>query len=493
MAELVYAPVLGTGSSRIKSSSLFLPTKIMKVTVESKKGLKTNLKVVVDKKTIEDKIQIRLTELSKTVNIKGFRPGKVPVSVLKRQFNKAIYGEVLEKVLQETSKTAIEEKKLKIAGQPKIDLKSYGEGKDLNYTLEIDELPEIKIKPLENIKFTEYEINISDIEIKKQIDEIAKNQNNFVEKNENEIAENSNLVSFDYKATIENKSFEGGEGKNTQIVLGKDLFIKGFDKQILGAKKNQVKEVVVNLPENYPTKEFANKKASFKCKIISIKKSSPTKIDDLFAKNLGAKDLKDLKKLISKQIQNQFKMNLDAISKEEILNQLEKSHEIKIPDNLVEQELTLISQGLKKEEVEKNKSKSEKIAKRRIKLGLILNELGEKNNLKVNEEELKSEIQKQVQSMPGQQKQVLEYYQKNPSATANLRGSIYEEKVINLIKNKSKQTKKIISIKEAEKIIKDQHKHHDHNHDHDHSDNKESKKPKKTVKSQSNKKKIRKK
>jgi len=459
----------------------------MKVTVDSKKGLKTNLNVFVDKKTIEEKIGARLVELSKTINIKGFRPGKVPTDVLKRQFGKAVYGEVLEKVLKETSTQALEEKKIKAAGQPKLDLKSYGEGKDLNYTLEIDELPIIKLKPLDNIKFTDYEIKVTEEETKKRVNDIAKNQNNFVEKNENDSAQEGDLISFDYKATVENKSFEGGEGKNTQIVLGKDLFIKGFDKNLLGCKKNQEKEIVVSLPENYPKKEFANKKASFKCKILNLKKPAPIKIDDTFAKNLGAKDLNNLKELITKQIQSQYKMNLDAISKDQILNQIEKLHEIELPQNLIDQELAIISQGLKKEDVEKNKKQSEKIAKKRIKLGLILNELGEKNNLKVDENELRNEIQKQIQSMPGQQKQIMEYYQKNPSAAASLRGSIYEEKIIKLIKSKSKQTKKIISIKEAELLFKEQHESHDHFKE------QESKKPKKTAKPLEKKKKIRKK
>ena len=204
----------------------------MKVTVDSKKGLKTNLKIFVDKKSIDEKIGIRLAELSKTVSIKGFRPGKVPTDVLKRQFGKAIYGEVLEKILKETSTQALKEKNIKAAGQPKLDLKSYGEGKDLNYTLEIDELPLVKLNSLDAIKFTNYEIKVSEDETKKRINDIAKNQSNFKDKKETEPAENDDLVVFNYNATIENKSFEGGDGKNTQIVLGKDLFIKGFDKQL---------------------------------------------------------------------------------------------------------------------------------------------------------------------------------------------------------------------------------------------------------------------
>ena len=459
----------------------------MKVTVESKKGLKTNLKVFVDKKTINEKIESRLNELRKTANLKGFRPGKVPVAVLKKQFGKAVYGEVLEKILRETSAKAIEEKKIKVAGQPKLDLKSYGEGKDLNYNLEVNELPSIKLQPLENIKFMNYEIKVTKDEIEKRINEIAKNQNKFKDKGDNETATNGDLVVFDYNATIDNKKFEGGDGKNTQIVLGKDLFIKGFDKQLLGVKKNQERNVVVILPENYPKKEFSNKEAKFNCKIKNIKKPEPIKVDEDFAKNLGAKNLEDLRQLVDKQIVNQYKISLDAISKENILNQIEKLHKIDVPENLIEQEMNLLSRGLKKEDFEKNKVESEKIAKKRIKLGIILNELGEKNNLKVNDQELQNEIQKQIQSMPGQQKQVLDYYQKNPSAAVSLRGSIYEEKIINLIKEKSKETKKPISTKEADRILKEHHESHEHFKE------EETKKTKKTPKSVKKKKTNRKK
>jgi trigger factor len=465
----------------------------MKVTVGSKKGLKTNLNVFIDKKTIDEKISTRLTELSKTINLKGFRPGKIPIDVLKRQFGKAVYGEVLENILKETSSKAIEEKKIKIAGQPKLDLKSHGEGKDLNYTLEIDELPSVKLQPLDKVKFTDYIINVTEEEANKKIEEIAKNQNNFKDKNESETAKDGDLVIFNYKATIENKNFEGGEGKNTQIILGKDLFIKGFDKQLLGVKKNEKKNVTAVLPENYPKKELVNKKANFECQIVNVKKSEAVKIDDTFAKNLGAKDLKDLRLLVTKQIQNQYKMTLDSIAKEDLLDQISKLHDINLPENLVQQELTLITQGLKKEDSEKNKKNNEKIAKKRIKLGIILNELGENNNLKVEEDELKNEIQKQIQSMPDQQKQLMEYYQKNPSAASTLRGSIYEEKIINLIKKKSRKTTKTISTNEADQFIKKQHTKHDHPHEHNHPHEEESKKPKKVSKSSKKTKKIRKK
>ena len=430
----------------------------MKVTIDSKKGLTTDLRVTVDKKTINDQIIGRFEELKKTVNLKGFRPGKVPVEILKRQFGKAVYGEVLDKVLKESSTKALEDKKIKVVGQPKIDLKSHGEDKDLEYTIHVEQLPKIKTKGIEEIKITNYEIKTTNIDIDKRIKDIAKNQNNFKDKKAEETAVQGDLVVFDYKATIDKKDLKGGEGKNTQIILGKDLFIKGFDKQLIGVKKQKEKIVDVTLPDNYPHKEYSNKKAKFVCKIINIKSPEEIKINDEFAKTLGAKDLNDLKIIVSKQIQEQYKNTLDTITKKEILDQLDKFQDVQIPENLIQQETELLNQGRQKEEIEKNKKLNEETAKKRIKIGLILNEFGEQNNLKVNEEEIKSEIQKQIQMMPNQAKQITEYYQQNPSAVASLRGGIYEDKIISLIKEKARSTKKTISIKEAEKIILDQNK-----------------------------------
>ena len=425
----------------------------MKVTVNSKKGLKTDLKVFIDKKTMNGYLSEKYNELKKTVVLKGFRPGKVPVDILKKQFGKTIYGEVLDKVLKETSMKALEEKKIKAAGQPKIDLKIFGEDKDLEYIIQVEQLPNVEIKDLKNIKINDYDIKVTDKDINNRIEQIAKNQNNFEEKKNNETAEIGDLVIFDYKATINENVFEGGEGKNTQIVLGKDLFIKGFDKDLIGAQKNKDKIVYAILPENYPNKKYSNQKAKFICKILTIKRPIDTKIDNQFAKNLGAKDLNDLKKLISKQIADQYKQSLFAITKKEILYQIEKFKDIDIPDSLVAQEIEIISQGMNKDEKEKQKKEHERLAKKRIKTGLILNEFGEQNNLKVNEEEIKNEIQKQIKMMPGQEKMLMEYYQKNPSAVSSLRGGIYEDKIISLIKENAKPEKKSISISEAEKII----------------------------------------
>ena len=426
----------------------------MKVTVENKKGLQKDLKVFIDKKTISGYMDEKYNEIRKDVVLKGFRPGKVPTEILKRQFGKAVYGEVIDKVLKDTTTKALEENKIKPAGQPKIDLKSFGEGKDLEYIITVTELPNIDVSSINKIKVDDYEVKIDNTETDKRIDQIAKSQNNFKEVDEKYAAKTKDLVAFDYKATVDGNDFEGNEGKNTQLVLGKDLFIKGFDKQLEGVKKNDTKKVEVNLPENFPKKELINKKAVFDCKINSVKTPEDVKINDDFAKTLGATDLNNLKELISKQINDEFKNSLDLISKKQILEQIEKQKLDDLPQNLIEQEVQILSQGMKEDELKKNKKSLEEQAQKRIKTGLILNAFGEKNNIKVSQDEVNAEIQKQFRMMPGQEKMVKEYYEKNPSAIDGIRGSIYEEKIINEIKKSAKVNKKQISKDEAEKILK---------------------------------------
>ena len=426
----------------------------MKVTVENQKGLNKDLKVFIDKKTISSHMDEKYEEVKNKVTLKGFRPGKVPKEILKRQFGEAIFGEVLDKVLKDTSAKALQEKKIKPAGQPKIDLKTYGEDKDLEYIISVTELPKVEIKSIENIKFDQYSVKIDNSESEKRIKEIAKNQPNFKDASENTKAKEGDLVAFDYTATVDNKTFKGGEGKNTQLTLGKDLFLKGFDKQLLGVKKGDEKTVEAVLPENFPEKELINKKAKFICKILTIKNPEETKIDDEFAKNLGAKDLKDLKSLISKQINDEYTNSLDRFSKNQILKEIEKFKVSEIPENLIEDEIKILSQGMSEEDAKKSRKNFEEVAKKRIKVGLVLNEFGEKNQIKVTEQELQAEVQKQIRMMPGQEKMVMDFYQKNPSALSSLRGTVYEEKILKLIKEKAKPNKKEISKDEAEKILK---------------------------------------
>src|SRR6056300_863683 len=432
----------------------------MKVTIENIKGLSKDLKVLIDKETMNSYLDEKYEEIKGTVNLKGFRPGKVPKEVLKRQFGKAVFGEVLDKVLKETSTKALEENKIKPAGQPKLDLKTYGEDKELEYVLSETELPKVDVKSIESIKFDQYSVKIDNSETDKRIKEIAKNQPSFKEASPDTKAKEGDLVTLDYQATVDGKEF-------------------------IGVKKDDEKIVEAVLPENFPEKELVNKAAKFKCKILNVKNPEELKIDDNFAKNLGAKDLNDLKTLISKQINDEYKNSLDQLSKNQILKEIEKFKVDEIPENLIEEEVKILSQGMDEAEAKKNKAKFTETAKTRIKTGLILNEFGEQNKIQVSEQEIQAEVQKQLRMMPGQEKMVMDFYQKNPSAVAILRGTVYEEKILNLIKEKAKPNKKEISNDEAEKILKEAHKHdHNHDHDHDHGEEKKVKaKPSKEKKS----------
>ena len=438
----------------------------MKITVENKKGLNKDVKVFIDKKTMSTYMDEKYEEIKDKVNIKGFRPGKVPKEVLKRQFGKAVFGEVLDKVLKDTTTKALEQNKIKPAGQPKLDLKTYGEDKDLEYVISVTELPKIEIKSIDGIKFDDYTVKIDAKETDNRIKDIAKNQPNFKDASSETKAKKGDLVVFDYNATVDNKTFKGGEGKNTQLTLGKDLFLKGFDDQLIGVKKGDQKTVEAVLPENFPEKEFVNKKAKFKCSILNVKNPEEIKIDDQFAKNLGAKDLNDLKSLIGKQINDEYKNSLDRLSKNQILKEIEKFKVSEIPENLIEEEVKILGQGMSEEDLKKSKKNFEEIAKKRIKVGLILNEFGEQNQVKVTEQELQAEVQKQIRMMPGQEKMVMDFYQKNPSALSSLRGTVYEEKIIKLIKEKAKVNKKEISKDEAERILKQSQNQQNDNNEH---------------------------
>ncbi len=428
----------------------------MKVTVENKKGLKKNIKILIDKKTITEELESKYEEIKKDVVLKGFRPGKVPTAILKKQFGKAVYGEVIDKVLKETSTKVLKDNKIKPAGQPKIDLKSFGEGKDLEYVITVIELPKIDVKPFENLNFEEYVVKIDKKETDKRIDQIAKTQKNFKDVGNEYKAKKGDLVNFDYEATVEGKDFKGSSGKNTQLVLGKDLFIKGFDEQLVGSKKNDNKEIKVKLPDNFNVKELIKKEALFRCKILNVKEPGETKIDDDFAKNLGAKDLNNLKELITKQINDEFKNSLNIITKKKILAQIEKIKIDEIPGNLIDEEVKLLSQGMAKEAVEKNSKSLKSEAEKRIKTGLLLNAFGEEKKVQVSNDEINNELRKQMGMMPGQEKIVQDYYQKNPAALNNLRGSIYEEKIIEEIKKNGKPINKEITKEEAEKILKEE-------------------------------------
>ncbi|EMH80001.1 trigger factor [alpha proteobacterium HIMB114] len=439
----------------------------MKVNVTSSKGLESKLSVIVTKKEIQEKIDKKLDEVKDTIDLKGFRPGKAPRELLKKQFGKALYGEVIEKTLNDSAFQALKDKNIKPAGQPKIDIKSSGEDKDLEFTIEVEKVPEIKKVDLSKIEIEKYEVKADKKDLETRLNQLAESSKKYNDKDASKAAANNDLVEFNYEATVDGKSFEGNKGEKLQIVLGKDLFIKGFDKQIIGVKKNDEKAVKINLPDNYPKKELAGKASEFKCKITNIKSPEEQKIDDAFAKNMGAKDLSDLKSMIEKQISKEFESITDQLCKKEILDQLDKQFKIDLPKGMLEAELKTVEHTMVHEKMheqgekdhskikldENDKKEVKKISERRVKLALVLANIGEEHSIKVSSQELQGELEKQLRMYPGQEKTIREYYQKNPSELTKLRGPIFEDKVMNLIKEKAKTKIKSITKEELQNIM----------------------------------------
>jgi len=439
----------------------------MKVNVTSSKGLESKLSVIVTKKEIQQKIDSKLDEVKDTINLKGFRPGKAPRELLKKQFGKALYGEVIEKTLNESAFQALKDNNIKPAGQPKIDIKSSGEDKDLEFTIEVEKVPEIKKVDLNKIKIEKYEVKADKKDLDTRLNQLAESSKKYKDKVDTNAAENNDLVEFDYEATVDGKSFDGNKGEKLQIVLGKDLFIKDFDKQIIGVKKNEEKIVKVKLPDNYPKKELAGKDSEFKCKITNIKSPEEQKIDDTFAKNMGAKDLADLKSMIEKQISREFESITDQLCKKEILDQLDKEFKMELPKGMLEEEAKTVEHTLLHEKMhekgekdhskikldDNDKKEVKKISERRVKLALVLSHIGEEHSVKVSSQELQGELEKQLRMYPGQEKTIREYYQKNPAELTKLRGPIFEDKVMNLIKEKAKVKVKSVTKDELQKIM----------------------------------------
>ena len=439
----------------------------MKVNVTSSKGLESKLSVTITKKEIQKQIDTKLDEIKDTINLKGFRPGKAPKELLKKQFGKALYGEVIEKTLNETTFQALKEKNIKPAGQPKIDIKSSGEDKDLEFTIEVEKVPEIKKIILNKIEIEKFNVKADKKDLDLRLNQLAESSKKYKDKDGAQPAKINDLVIFNYEATVDGKTFEGNKGEKLQIVLGKDLFIKNFDQQIIGSKKNEEKIVKVKLPENYPKKELAGKDAVFKCKIINIQFPLEQKIDDNLAKNMGAKDLVDLKSIIEKQISKEYESMTTQLIKKKVLDQLDKQYKLNLPKRMVEDEMKAVENTFINEKMHEQKEQDyskiklndidkkeiKKISERRVKLALLFNHIGEEHSIKVSSQELQSELEKQIRMYPGQEKIIKDFYQKNPVELAKLRGPLFEEKVMNLIIEKSKVKVKTVTKDELQKLL----------------------------------------
>ncbi len=438
----------------------------MQVKELKSEGLNKSFEVVIAKDELARRLDDKIKNMQPEVSLKGFRPGKVPVSHIKKMFGQSIMNDVVQDTVAETTQKTLSDNKIRPAGQPKIELRANGadvtNGKaDLEYTISVELIPEFEPVDPKTLKFTRIHADVDDKAVEKRLEDLAKDQKVYAKKAKTAKAKEGDAVLINFVGRIDGEAFDGGAMDGHQLVLGSGSFIPGFEDQLVGTKAGDKKDVVVTFPEEYQVAELAGKEAVFETEVLEVQGEKPAKLDDDFAKKLGLDDLDALKDAMKGQVQAEFENQERMKLKRVILDELDAKHDFDLPPNMVEAEFSGIwDQVMKEKEAgqldEEDAKKSEKklksdyhkIAERRVRLGLVLAELGNEANIQINNDELQAAMIQEARQYPGQEQQVIEFYQKNPDAIAQLRAPIYEEKVIDYIIDNAEMTDKTVSEEE---------------------------------------------
>lgn len=431
----------------------------MQVKELKQEGLSHELEVTVEAKDIASRVEQRLQEVAKTVNIPGFRPGKAPLSLMKQKYGKAVLGEVLESAVNETSQKALKDKDIKPALQPKIEVTSFDEDKDLVYKMDVEVLPEIKVKDYKGFKVTKLVAKADEKAREEALQRIAAIRKTTEKVKEDRKTKKGDIAVIDFKGRTadDNVEHQGMASEGHQLELGAGQFIPGFEDQLIGKKAGDEVEVKVAFPEEYGAAELAGRDAIFDCKIHEIRTSVDPVIDDEFAKSLGMDDLAALHKAVDEQITQEYDNQSRLKLKKELLDQLDQEHQFDVPKGMKDMELENIlhqvkmdsqQRGMNEEPTEEEKEELAEIADRRVRLGLVLSEIGNENNITVVDAELQKAVIDEAQKYPGQEKQVFDYFSKNREALESLRAPIYEDKVVDFILELATVTEKEVSVEE---------------------------------------------
>ena len=425
----------------------------MQITETSSDGLKRQLRVVVGAGEINERFQERLTSIKDSVQLKGFRKGKVPEAHLKRMFGRSVMTEALQQVINETSQKALTDRKERPAGQPKIELapdqndleKVLDGGGDLAFDMTFEVLPDIKMTDFAGLKLKRLTADVDPGAVETAVAGIAE-RNTRYETEEGRTAGEGDRVTIDFVGRIDGETFENGSGEDAQLVLGQGQFIPGFEDGLKGAKAGEDKTISVTFPDTYPVATLKSKAATFDVKVKEVAKPIKPAIDDELAKSLGAENLTQLREMITGQLQREYEQVSRQKLKRALLDELDKAHEFQLPPSLVDAEFDgiwqQVTRGLEQAKrtfadegktEEQAREEYRKIAERRVRLGLLIGEVGEKNKIEVSQEELRQSLIQQARRFPGQEKVVYEYYEKNPQAVAELRAPIFEDKVVDFI------------------------------------------------------------
>jgi len=436
----------------------------MQVTETSTAGLKREFRVVVPATDLEARVNERLDDLKGRVQLRGFRPGKVPVAHLRRLYGKAAMAEVIEAAVREANSKIVTDHGFKLAIEPKVVLPSEEgavEGviagkSDLAYTVEIEILPPITLADFKTIKLTRLTAEVTDAEIDQTLQRIAEQNRPFIAKSEG--AEKGDRVVLSFQGTIDGQPFEGGAGEDVPLVLGSGQFIPGFEDHLMGVKAGESRTFDIKFPDDYPAKAMAGKDATFAVTAKAVEAPGAVTIDDDFAKTLGLESLAKLRDAIKDRTQREHAAASRQKLKRALLDQLDERHKFEPPPSLVEQEFNNVWSSIEKdlkdqgrtfadEETTEEKARAEyrAIAERRVRLGLVIAEIGERNTIKVTEEQLNAAVVEQMRQLPGREQEVWDYYRKNPGALAALRAPLFEDKVVDFLIELAEVTEKPVS------------------------------------------------
>jgi trigger factor len=439
----------------------------MEFTETSTAGLKREYRVIVPASDLEARVNERLDDLKNRVQLRGFRPGKVPVAHLKRLYGKSAMAEVIEATVNEANSKIIADKKLKLAIEPKVvlpteqsDVEKVIEGKsDLAYTVEMEIVPPITLVDFKSLKLTRLTAEVTDQEIDQAVTTIAEQNKPFIAKTEG--AANGDRVTMSFEGSMAGVPFEGGKGTDVPLLLGSGQFIPGFEEHLLGMKAGENKTFNVKFPDDYRATALAGKDATFAVTVGAVETPGEVKIDDDFAKALGLESLSKLKDAVKERIAREHAAASRQKLKRTLFDDVDERHKFEPPPTLVEQEFANVWAQVEKDLKDQNrtfedegtteeKSRAEyrAIAERRVRLGLVIAEIGERNNIKVTDEQLRSAVMEQVRQFPGQERQIWEYYQKNPNALAAIRAPLFEDKVVDFLVELAEVTDKPVSREE---------------------------------------------
>ena len=422
----------------------------MKVTELKSEGLSKSYKIIIPSNTINEAIKARLTEVAATAKIDGFRPGKIPMSIVKNRFGSQVSGEIVEKQVSDSMRKLFTDKKIKPAMQPKVDFEGKPlDGTDVKFTVNVEIMPEIKVEDFSKMKFERLVADVEEKDVSKALEDIASNQKAYSPLKKKRKSKIGDSVLIDFKGFLEGKVFEGGSAENHKLELGSGQMIPGFEDQLVGLNVNDKKNVEVNFPENYQKAEFSGKPAKFEVIIKDILEAEKAKINDELASRMGLPDLKALKEAIKSQIEINYKNTSRNRIKRDLLDKLSKQYSFEIPKSMLENENKVIwdrfledkkagvidaaDKGKKDSVLKKEYSE---IAERRVRLGLLLAKIGDENKITVTDDEIKNAVMQEARKYPGEENKVIEFYQKNPEAANAVRAPIFEEKVVDHIISK---------------------------------------------------------